>query len=325
MSAPMATGDRLRRLLAMLTWLAQVGEAPIEVVADRFGLTPTSLVAELEMAACCGVPPYSPDQLMEILVTDTTVATRPGVALARPRRLSASEGFALAVSARALLAVDGSDEGGDLSRALDKLDEALGGKAIAVELDAPPMLPVVRWALEGDLPLTITYYSASSDRLGERRIRPRRLFAAQGHWYVDAECSTAGGLRRFRIDRITAAEPAAPGQQDRPRVPDPATAHGAEEERAPEGTGLEVFVPGPESARVRLSVHPSAAWLLESVAAVEPPVTIAGRVEVELFVGGTAWLERLLLRLGRHAVVLDPPEFRILAAEAAARILLRYR
>ena len=63
------------------------------------------------MAACCGVPPYTPDQLMEIVVTDTTVSTRVGTALARPRRLSPSEGFALAASARALLAVAGQRRG----------------------------------------------------------------------------------------------------------------------------------------------------------------------------------------------------------------------
>ncbi len=48
------------------------------------------------------------------------------------------------------------------------------------------------------------------------------------------------------------------------------------------------------------------------------------RVEVELFVGGEAWLERLLLRLGPDARVVGPPEYRSLAAEAAARILRLY-
>ena len=110
------TAVRLRRLLAILAWMAQVGEAPIDEVAQRFDLTPEALVTELELAACCGVPPYTPDQLMEIVVTDTTVSVRVGTSLGRPRRLSPAEGFALATSARALLAVPGSDETGALSR-----------------------------------------------------------------------------------------------------------------------------------------------------------------------------------------------------------------
>ena len=45
----------------------------------------------------------------------------------------------------------------------------------------------------------------------------------------------------------------------------------------------------------------------------------------EVFVGGDAWLERLLLRLGPDTLVLDPVEDRELAPAAAARILDRYR
>ena len=73
-------GTRLRRLLAILTWLAQEGEAPIDEVAARFDLTPGALVAELEMAACCGVPPYTPDQLHseDLVVTEDTVSAHLG-------------------------------------------------------------------------------------------------------------------------------------------------------------------------------------------------------------------------------------------------------
>ena len=339
---PIDTAARLRRLLAMLAWLAQVGEAPIDETADRFDLTPEALVTELEMAACCGVPPYTPDQLMEIVVTDTTVSVRVGTSLARPRRLSPSEGFALASSARALLAVPGSDESGALSSALAKLDRALGdeeGRDIEVELDTPTLLPLVREAVGDRRPLRITYYSASTDRVTDREIAPLRIFASEGHWYIDAWCQTAGDLRRFRVDRIGTAETLDapfPPEAALGAEPDPGsgagTATGADThagaEAAPDGTdharAMDPFVPGPDSRRVRLSLDPETAWLVESVPATGPPTAVGDRVEVELFVGGEAWLERLLLRLGPDARVLDPPEFRSLASDAAARVLRRY-
>lgn len=202
MSSTTDTAARLRRLLAVLAWLAQVGEASIDEVATRFDLTPEALVTELEMAACCGVPPYTPDQLMEIIVTDHTVSTRVGTALTRPRRLSPSEGFALAASARALLAVEGSAGNNALTGALAKLERALGGEAVEVELDTPEFLPLVRDALHTSSRLSVSYYSASTDRVTERVIAPTRVFAADGRWYVDAWCSSAGDLRRFRVDRI---------------------------------------------------------------------------------------------------------------------------
>ena len=200
------TGDRLRRLLAILAWLAQVGEAPIDEVAVRFDLSPQALVTELEMAACCGVPPYTPDQLMEIVVTETTVSTRVGTALARPRRLSPSEGFALAASARALLAVPGSDEewcavpGPGQARPCP--GRGGGGRRARTR---PPTSPLVKEALDSERHLAISYYSASTDRVTDREILPLRLFGSEGHWYVDAWCESAGGVRRFRVDRIGAA------------------------------------------------------------------------------------------------------------------------
>ncbi len=331
MSAAVDTAARLRRLLAILAWLAQVGEAPIDQTAARFELTPEALVTELEMAACCGVPPYTPDQLMEIVVTDTTVSTRVGTALARPRRLSPAEGFALAASARALLAVAGSDESGALSTALAKLDRALGGEQVGVELDVPALLPAVREAVDTGTHLLISYYSASTDRVSDREIAPIRVFASEGHWYVDAHCSTAGDLRRFRVDRINAAEAvgAAPGRgSEGDGTGGDGTGPVGMASEVAAGTvprDLEPYVPGPDSHKVRISLGPATAWLVESIPVAGPAETVDGRVEIEVFVGGDAWLERLLLRLGPEARIVDPPEYRTLAAEAAARVLERYR
>lgn len=313
-------GTRLRRLLAILTWLAQVGETPIEEAAARFGLEPDALVAELEMAACCGLPPYTPDQLMEIVVTETTVSAHLGQMLARPRRLSAREGFALAASGRALLAVPGSDENGALSRALAKLDRALGGKSMVIELDDPPMLGVVRRALETGNQLQIEYYSASSDEVSSRRIDPLRLFAGDGHWYVDAHCYKAGDERRFRVDRIQAAE-ILDGVASEPRD----AAERAERAEGAVGVEYEPFVPGPDIRTVRLALDPSVAWVVESIPAVTPPEQTGDRIEVDVAVGGDAWLQRLLLRLGTAARVVGPPEAASLLGDAAGQILDRYR
>jgi proteasome accessory factor C len=329
------TAARLRRLLAILTWLAQEGEAPIDEVAARFDLSPSALVAELEMAACYGVPPYSPDQLLEIIVTDETVSTRVGTALARPRRLSPREGLALAASARALLAVPGSDDGGALSRALAKLDRALGGPSVEVELDSPELLDMVRAAIDHGERLAITYYSASTDQTGQRTITPRHLFASEGHWYVDAWCEVADGVRRFRVDRIATATPA--GTASPELLADALPSPGDTRSRStpsgtlPSGPGsddgtpaLVSFVPGPDSRRVRVATDPSMGWLFETIPSAVLVDVPGDRAVWEVFVAGDAWLERLLLRLGPDAVVVDPVEDRSLAPEAAARILARY-
>jgi predicted DNA-binding transcriptional regulator YafY len=305
------TSDRLRRLLAVVGWLAQVGEAPISEVAQRFDMTEEELISELELAACCGVPPYTPDTLMEIEVSETSVRAFLPAEYARPRRLTPAEGFAVAASARLILSVTGSDDD-PLRRALAKLEAALGSReAVGVDVDAPQQLAAVREATEGGQVIEIDYLSASRDELTTRVVEPAQVITMDGHWYVDAFCHRAGDTRRFRIDRINAV---------RPHDGTPAAA--PRSVRAADDT----FLPGPGALEVHLRLGPGAQWVAESV-----PVRAVGRSpdgsvsDVVLDVAGMAWFERLLLQLGPEASVVSPPELFDLASRAASKVLKVYQ
>jgi predicted DNA-binding transcriptional regulator YafY len=306
-------GDRLRRLLAIVGWLARVGRAPIAEVAARFGIPEDEVVRELQLAACCGLPPYSPDALLEIVVTEDEVEANLGPELARPRRLTAAEGFALAAAARTIQAVPGADQGGALARALAKLDAALGShRELVVDLDDPSLLGAVRQATEDRARLEIEYHSASSDETTRRVVDPLRVVSLDGHWYLDAHCHRAGGMRRFRVDRLRSARVVG-------RQPD-----GTSTPAAAGDLGPDAFVPGPGSVPVRLALDPSAAWVTDTVPVLDVRPGEEGGQVVTLALGGRAWLERLLLGLGPHARVLDPPELAGTAAAAARRVLRRY-
>lgn len=310
-------GDRLRRLLAIVGWLAQVGRAPIAEVAARFGIPEDEVVRELELAACCGLPPYSPDALLEILVTEDAVEANLGPELARPRRLTAAEGFALAAAARTIQAVPGADQGGALARALAKLDAALGSqRALVVNLDDPSLLGAVRRAAEDGTRLEIEYHSASSDETTSRLVDPLRVVALDGHWYLDAHCHKAGGLRRFRVDRLRSVRPVGDRTDGAAPVTAPAAAVGAFRPDA--------FVPGPGAVEVRLALDPEAAWVADTVPVLDVQPGRGGTQVVTLAVGGRAWLERLLLRIGPHGRVVAPPELVDVGSDAARRVLRRY-
>ena len=304
------TSRRLRRLLALVGWLAQVGEAPIADAAQRFGMSEKELVAELELAACCGIPPYTPDTLMEIEVSEHSVRAFLPAEYARPRRLTPAEGFAVAASARLLLAVPGSEDGA-LRRALAKLDAALGSReAVGLDVDAPAHLVVVRDAADAGRAIEIDYLSGSRDELTTRTVEPVQVATIDGHWYLDAYCHRAGDMRRFRVDRIDAVR-----LLEQSATPAVTRARPLEE----------MFVPGPGAVEVHLQLGPGAQWVPESV-----PVRAARRdpdgavTDVVLDVSGMAWFERLLLQLGPAVRVVSPPELTGLAAEAARRVRVRY-
>ena len=212
------TSRRLRRLLALVGWLAQVGEAPIADAAQRFGMSEKELVAELELAACCGIPPYTPDTLMEIEVSEHSVRAFLPAEYARPRRLTPAEGFAVAASARLLLTVPGSEDGRAAPAPWPSSMPRSGSReAVGVDVDAPAHLAAVRDAADAGQALEIDYLSGSRDELTTRIVEPVQVATIDGHWYLDAYCHRAGDMRRFRVDRIDAvrqpaAEPRAGGQ-----------------------------------------------------------------------------------------------------------------
>ncbi len=295
----------------MVGWLAQVGEAPIAEVGRRFGMGEAELIYELELAACCGVPPYTPDTLMEIEVSETSVRAYLPAEFARPRRLTPAEGFAVAASARLILAVPGSSDDG-LRRALAKLDGALGSlEAVGVDVDAPQSLAAVRRASEAGEVLEIDYHSASRDEATTRVVEPVQVITTDGHWYLDAYCRKAEDMRRFRVDRIRAV-----------RVRDdlgPTVPHAL----ARTGDG---FLPGPGAIEVQLRLGPEAQWVAESIPVRSVLRAPDGTVtDVVLDVAGMAWFERLLLQLGPSAQVVRPPELTDLASRAAEKILTVYQ
>jgi proteasome accessory factor C len=300
---------RLRRLLAVIPWIADHQGAHLEEIAARFGIPAGELQRDLELVPFCGLPPYTPDRLIDLSIVDGQVHLRFAEYFSRPLSLTPDEGFALLAAGRGLLAVPGADPGGSLAEALAKLEGVLGGAGgMAVEIDAPPFVEPLRRAADAGERVEIEYYAFSSDTTTRRRIDPRRVFLAGGQWYVDAWCHLAVDERLFRLDRVRALEPTGEHFEPSDREPDPS-----------------VYRPRPEDPRVTILLRPEARWVVEAYPTemvVEEP---DGRQRVVLAVSGRAWLERLLLRLGPAAEAVDPPQQAEIGRAAAARLLARYR
>jgi proteasome accessory factor C len=85
-----------------------------------------------------------------------------------------------------------------------------------------------------------------------------------------------------------------------------------------------VFDPADEAERVVLDVSAAQRWVAERYPHEIVERDADGGLRIALNVVGEAWLERLLLRLGPGAVVVEPPHLRTLQRDAARRLLSRY-
>ncbi|HUQ64334.1 MAG TPA: WYL domain-containing protein [Acidimicrobiales bacterium] len=301
---------RLERLLAVVPWVAAREGPTLEEVCARFGCREQELVDDLQMLFLCGLHPYTPDMLIDVDIADGRVWIRYAEFFARPLRLTAAEGLALLAAGKALLSTQGTDPEGPLARGLGKLAATLGVNADdAVEISLGPVpkhaLDVLSDAVAGRHQVEIEYYAFGRDEWSWRVVDPYAVFSAGGQWYLSAYCHKVNDERLFRVDRVRETR-RLDVEFEPPSV-------------QPE---LSLFRPRPEDPRVILELDRSARWVIEQYPVEKVEERKAGITRVTLAVSERAWLERLLLRLGPAATLVDGD--REVAAGAARRVLRRY-
>ena len=296
---------RLRRLLVILPWLAERGSASLAEMSERFQISEKELVADLEQAAMCGLPPFL-DELVDLYIDDDGVAHIDVPRFfTRPLRLTAPEGFSLLMAGRTALALPGADPSGPLARALGKLEAVLGSDGMVLDLAQPAATGELVRAVDDLAEVRVEYWSASSDELSERRLVPRAVFADRGRWYVLADDDRSGEERTFRIDRIVSCERT--GRHGEPR-----------EVQVPSGDDWFDDASALPVATLRLPADDR--WVVERFPT-RSVVEDGDVLVVELAVASEAWLRELLLRLGPSTEVVAPDTWRDLAARSAAELL----
>ena len=89
--------DRARRILAIVPWVAERDGPTLTEISERFGVSQSELLADLDVVFMVGTPPYTPDSLIDVVVEDGRVWITLGDYFRRPMRLvpSAAETVAM--------------------------------------------------------------------------------------------------------------------------------------------------------------------------------------------------------------------------------------
>lgn len=311
-------GDRLRRILIELPYIIQNPGVTVGDVARRFGTSPHEVVADLDMLTMCGLPGYTPLELIEVAIgDDDSIAVSMADYFSTPLRLSPAEALTLVVAGAALTSLPDLAGADALRRALGKLERALGVRAdgaegVQVELEGAPVahIEALRDALDARRRVHIEYLSASTGRLSERDVDPWALIAALGRWYLVGFDHLSGEERMFRTDRlksvrVLAAEAPIPDDFDPARY-----------RAAFSGTGGD-FVTMELSPRVM-------GWFPEYYPVEHVERLDDGWSRIRLLSGGDRWAAALALRLGRDVRAVEPAAVREEASRLARALAARH-
>jgi proteasome accessory factor C len=311
--------SRLSRLLTMVPWLLNRQGVEIEETAREFGVTPAQVEADLALLFLCGTPGGYHGDLIEAEWESGRVFLANADTIKRPLRLGVDEALALIVGLRALAAVPGIGERDAVVRALAKLEAATGSASagssrIQVVIDegaGKEALALAQQALAAHRRVHLRYLVPGRDESTERDVDPMRVINFDAQWYLEGWCHRAEDVRLFRVDRIESLT-----ILDEDGTP-PA---GAE----PRDLDSGVFTPHAEDQLVRVALGPGAAWVSEyyPTESVEPMQ--GGGAVITLRTADTAWLRRLMWRLGSQARVLEPVELALAVRDGARAALDAY-
>jgi proteasome accessory factor C len=313
-----SVSTRLVRLLNMVPYFQANPRITFDEAASDLGVSVKQLREDLEQLWLCGLPGYSPGDLIDFEMSGKTIEVTFSAGMDHPLRLTSPEATGISVALRALLDVPGMVDPEAARSAIAKIESAAGtakeSGGAAVDEPAPVeshAAAAVRAAVRDGHALTIDYYSASHDTLSTRIVDPIRVVLVGDNSYVEAWCRSAEAVRLFRFDRIVDAhvldEPSAP--------PEPAVQAGPD---------TSLFDADPSLPSATLLIDRTASWMFDYY-----PLRVVrelgdGACEAAMTFASDEWMARFVLGFGSAVRVLEPQSLADRVRDVAKTALAAY-
>ena len=298
-SAPL---ERTARLLDLVPYINTHQGIALKDLAAVFEVSNAQMVNDLTTLWMCGLPGYTPLELMDLDFESGYVNISNAPTLAKPRSVTFDEGVALILGLDLLRASIPTDRS-DLLEKIDSLSARLSS-IINLNSTFSVVAPVnqgvsaaIDEALASRSSLEIEYHSMYRDEITQRTIFPIEIIEVEGQQYLSSYCYSASDFRQFKLDRIQQAVVT----QESKTIPEDA----ADTQRI--NSRLKVLKPTREIAE-RFSRQ-----------------DLKAGSEFDFQTYSQQWLERSILSSGDGVALLTPPEIRASIAQMAQSMLDRYK
>ena len=298
-SAPL---ERTARLLDLVPYINTHQGIALKDLAAVFEVSNAQMVNDLTTLWMCGLPGYTPLELMDLDFESGFVNISNAPTLAKPRSVTFDEGVALILGLDLLRASIPTDRS-DLLEKIDSLSARLSS-IINLNSTFSVIAPInqgvsaaIDEALASRSSLEIEYHSMYRDEITKRTIFPIEIIQVEGQHYLSSYCYSATDFRQFKLDRIQKAIVT----QESKTIPEDAT----DTQRI--NSRLKVLKPTREIAE-RFSRQ-----------------DLKAGSEFDFQTYSQQWLERSILSSGDGVALLTPPEIRASIAQMAQSMLDRYK
>ena len=292
--------EEVSRLLDLVPYLSTHSHVSLKELATEFGVTEKEMANELTALSMCGLPGYTPYELIEIFFDSGFVTINNHEALDIPRALTSLEVASLLIGLEILR--DSATEQDE--RVMAKIDELISqlrnliGESIEVHnSESTAHLAAIHKAIASRQVIELNYLSPVRDELTVRTVDPLEVQVENGHNYLIAFCHMQKGQRNFRLDRI----------QSLTILETPASA-------------TTIAESSQELGEVLFKVSGSQRAIAELLGVSEIPR--GGELSIEVF--SPQWVRRAVAAFSPDLALLEPAELRQEIAGDLANILALY-
>lgn len=292
---------RTARLLDLVPFLMTHQGIAISELAETFHTTVKEITDDLNTLWMCGLPGYTPLELIDLEFESGFVSIRNAETLAAPRALDRAEALSVYMGLD-LLSVELENSNQSLAAEIVKLQEQLRSQMISapqVQIEASlnsEFRALILRAIRRRGWLEITYHSAANDQVTKRQVAPYELTQSGTHEYLQGYCDTAKATRNFRADRIVdvieIADQIWPSDQ---------------------------VVNSEKAITYQVKIHSNSRQVLEVL-----PQISAGQTSSTIQGFSAIWISRAILSLGGQVEAVEPIEVRAAVLARAAAALENY-
>ena len=179
-------------------------------LAAKFSVTQKQIEKDLQLIFLCGLPGYTPYELIDLTFEDGIVSIIEPQVLTKPRNFSSNEMVVIKLGLEILREINVNEP-----HKLDKISTLLqkvhretdqDSVLLAKEISSSPYYSVINTAISQRKQLSIEYQSVSKDQLSTRLIVPYNISMLNGNLYLSAYDMDRQSDRVFKLDLISKCE-----------------------------------------------------------------------------------------------------------------------
>jgi proteasome accessory factor C len=197
--------EKAARLLDLVPFISTHQGIALSELAEEFNLSESELLSDLNTLWMCGLPGYTPLELIDLEFESGYVSIRNAEVLQRVRLLTKQE-LVIILLGLDILRSSLDPKRADLQTAIagltGKIKEIVGNVATASPIVDSVHRAIITQAIASRMDLTIKYHSTIRDTVTERVITPLELSLDHGFEILNAYCQSAEGFRTFRLDNM---------------------------------------------------------------------------------------------------------------------------